>query len=130
MQNYIAIHFSQTNNIFADTIEYKKIYYSAYNHHSVVLHNEEGTDFEMGIIRKIMINHNGKDKEKITIIYQRTVKDKIDKLGIYKVSTSDEFNHICITKLAHYYPIYLYCKQKSGKLPELYLTLRTSPLLT
>ena len=126
LQHYITTNFSAITNIFADTIEFKGTCYSIFNYHSILMTGED--DFEVGIIKKIVICSK-EAKYKITIIFQKATKTYLPQLGLYQVLPCDEISHICISKLANYYPVYLYSIKKSYNFPELYLTLRTSPLI-
>ena len=125
---YVRDNFSLSHS-FADSVNYKGTYYSNDNHHSVLIHSEDKTRFEVGVIQKIVIANEKEEDQQIIIIYLETTMQHIPSLNLYRVTVGSDFSHITMSELADFYPLYLYPGKTTIKEPHLYISIRTSPYL-
>ena len=106
-----------------NSVKYKSTPYSNKDYHSVLLYNENHTDFSVGRVMAFLVPATGSNP---IIVHQNTKKEYVEHLGVYKVDIQHGFNHTLIDDLAHYYPYYLYNPKNTD---DLFLTLKSQPYL-
>ena len=106
-----------------NSVKYKSTPYSNKDYHSVLLYNENQTDFSVGKVMAFLVPATGSNP---IIVHQNTKKEYVEHLGVYKVDIQHGFNHTLIDDLAHYYPYYLYNPKNTD---DLFLTLKSQPYL-
>ena len=111
----------------ADDITYKGTKYSNQSNHSVLLHQQNQTEFGVGVIRKIIIPNNESFNTVVPlVVYQETEKQVVENLGVYQIEMKDSFSFVSIEALAHYFPLYLFQTENTE---DLFLTLKCQPYL-
>ena len=130
LMSYVENNFSSCNGHFADTITYRGTLYSNQNHQTVLYYNKDKSSFEIGLIHKIFVRNISESNQEILLIHQKYEKNFCSQFGIYRAKPTKIFSHTCITQIADFYPLYLFQVDSStNNVPELYLSLRQSPLI-
>ena len=129
LQLYLNEHFSNDGNYFVEDITFKGTLYCAKNNHSILYYNNEKTDFKLGIILQIIIQNEVENEQRVIIVYQTTALAPISDFGVFHVKKCEKIEHICISRIATFHPIYLHNTADEDEMPNLFLTLHVQPFL-